>query len=207
MFRFGKNSSSSNSGRWLLLLVITFMAPAVVAETYTYDKAKVSFADFEGLVAQVKSHRESRLIDLDTFLKMSKRPDVVILDSRSKFRFDRLHLEGAKHLNFSDFTQQNLEEVIPSYDTTVLIYCNNNFTGNETEFPSKVALPTAEMMPSAQMSVQEKPLMLALNVPVYINLYGYGYRNVYELHELINVDDPRVEFEGSRSVEDTKSKF
>ena len=39
--------------------------------------------------------------------------------------------------------------------------------------------------------------MMALNVPTYINLYGYGYRNVYELDELVDVNDPRVEFEGS----------
>ncbi len=39
--------------------------------------------------------------------------------------------------------------------------------------------------------------MMALNIPTYINLYGYGYRNVYELHELVNVDDPRIAFEGS----------
>jgi len=31
----------------------------------------------------------------------------------------------------------------------------------------------------------------------YINLFGYGYRNVYELHELVKVSDPRIEFEGS----------
>ena len=47
------------------------------------------------------------------------------------------------------------------------------------------------------MRVQEKPLMLALNVPTYITLYGYGYRNVYELDELVQVTDPRIAFEGS----------
>ncbi|MBK7146479.1 MAG: hypothetical protein IPH76_15185 [Xanthomonadales bacterium] len=39
--------------------------------------------------------------------------------------------------------------------------------------------------------------MLALNVPTYITLYGYGYRNVYELDELVQVTDPRIRFEGS----------
>lgn len=39
--------------------------------------------------------------------------------------------------------------------------------------------------------------MMALNIPTYINLYGYGYRNVYELHELVDVKDPRIEFEGT----------
>ena len=39
--------------------------------------------------------------------------------------------------------------------------------------------------------------MMALNVPTYINLYGYGYQNVYELDELVNVSDQRIEFEGT----------
>jgi hypothetical protein len=39
---------------------------------------------------------------------------------------------------------------------------------------------------------------LALNIPTFINLYGYGYRNVYELSELVSVHDPRLEFEGTR---------
>ena len=39
--------------------------------------------------------------------------------------------------------------------------------------------------------------MMALNIPTYVNLHGYGYRNVYELHELVKVTDPRIAFEGS----------
>jgi hypothetical protein len=110
--------------------------------------------------------------------------------------------KGAQHLNFSDFTQSNLARVIPSFDTTVLIYCNNNFEGNQVDFASKMVMPsvikkTGEITPALQFKDQEKPLMMALNVPTYINLYGYGYRNVYELHELVKVTDPRVSFEGS----------
>lgn len=40
-------------------------------------------------------------------------------------------------------------------------------------------------------------MMLALNIPTFINLYGYGYRNIYELDELVNINDPRVKFEGT----------
>ena len=62
--------------------------------------------------------------------------------------------------------------------------------------------PTA----SDEVIDEERPVMMALNVPTYINLYGYGYQNVYELNELVNVSDQRVEFEGTvihrRSVMD-----
>ena len=38
---------------------------------------------------------------------------------------------------------------------------------------------------------------MALNIPTYINLYGYHYRNVYELDELVAVNNPLLEFEGT----------
>lgn len=176
------------------------------AEQRPYPPAKVSYDDFKALVAEVEPQRRKRLVDLDTFLKMSQEPGVVVLDTRSAFRFERIHLKGAKHLSFPDFTQDNLRKVIPSEETVVLIYCNNNFDGDEVDFASKVALPTvplprdgqeAPVSPKAQLKVQEKPVMLALNVPTYITLYGYGYRNVYELGELVKVSDPRVSFEGT----------
>jgi hypothetical protein len=175
------------------------VAGAALAEDQDYPKAKVNFDDFKGLVAKVEAYRESRLIDFDTFLRMSKEPEVIILDTRSTFRFDRIHVKGAKHLNFSDFTQANLGRTIPEIETTVLIYCNNNFEGNQTDFTSKVAIPVARPRATAatQFAVQAKPLMMALNIPTYVNLYGYGYRNVYELNELVDVKDPRITFEGS----------
>lgn len=173
-------------------------ANAVLAQDTKYPKAKVSFDDFKGLVAEVESHRASRLIDFDTFLKKSKEPGVIILDSRSTFRFDRIHVKGAKHLAFTDYTQDNLAKVIPTFDTQILIYCNNNFEGNQNDFATKkVVLPTPARAAASQFVAQTKPLMMALNIPTYINLYGYGYRNVYELHELVNVTDPRIEFEGT----------
>ena len=190
----------------LFALAALFLAIPVSAEQRPYPPAKVSYDDFKALVAEVEPHRQERLVDLDTFLKMSQEPGVVVLDTRSAFRFERIHLKGAKHLSFPDFTQDNLRKVIPFEETVVLIYCNNNFDGNEVDFASKVALPLrplsrdgqeAPVSPKTQLKAQEKPVMLALNVPTYITLYGYGYRNVYELGELVKVSDPRVSFEGT----------
>jgi hypothetical protein len=97
------------------IISLLFLATSLIwAQEAQYPKAKVSFEDFKRLVAEIEPHRESRLIDLNTFLKMSQEPDVIILDSRSAFRFERIHLKGAKHLAFTDFTQYNLAKVIPS---------------------------------------------------------------------------------------------
>ena len=187
------------SPKMLFVPGILALGITVCAQELPYPKAKVSFDDFKQLVAEVEAHRAQRLVDLDAFLKMSEEPDTIILDTRSTFRFERIHLKGARHLSFTDFTQENLNKVIPAFETRVLIYCNNNFEGNQTDFASKVATPQtmSGRVITAQFNAQAKPLMMALNIPTYINLYGYGYHNVYELHELVDVNDPRIGFEGS----------
>ncbi len=184
----------------VIVSMVVLVASTALAQGNNYPPAKVSFHDFKELVAAVEPHRAERLVDLDTFLKMSQEPNTIIFDSRSDFRYNRIHVKGAKHLSFTDFTQENLGKIIPSFDTRILIYCNNNFEGNQTDFASKIALPAfirSGDPVTAQFQVQEKPRMMALNIPTYVNLFGYGYRNVYELAELVDVNDPRIEFEGS----------
>ena len=182
----------------LLLPVLAFAQPVPTppkAPAMTFERSLVDFDAFKQLVSEVEVHRAKRLINLETFLKMSKAPKTVIFDSRSDFRFGRKHLKGAIHLDFTDFTQANLQKLIPDPNTTILIYCNNNFSGDQVDFATKVFVrPTP---PESQILGNQKPLMLALNIPTYINLYGYGYRNVYELEELVSVNDPRIQFEGS----------
>ncbi len=165
-----------------------------------YPRSMVSFADFKELVAEVEGFRAKRLVDLDTFLEMSRDAKTVVLDARSAFRFDRKHLAGARNLSFSDFTAENLRQLVPDPNTRILIYCNNNFDGDQVDFATKMAPrfdDPPRALPESQILGNRKPLMLALNVPTFINLYGYGYRNVYELGELVNINDKRVTFEGS----------
>ena len=180
------------------LLVLLVTAAGQVAAEGGYPPALVSYDDYRRLVAEVEAHRASRLVDLDTFIDMSRRPDVIVLDARSAYRYQRLHIQGARHLEFADFTQDTLRQIIPSFDTTILIYCNNNFAGDPPDFPSKGVLPVLAPDRSSAPADQSAPsMMMALNVPTYINLYGYGYRNVYELDELVDMDDPRISFAGS----------
>ncbi|MBB6462312.1 rhodanese-like domain-containing protein [Flammeovirga kamogawensis] len=161
-----------------------------------YEASLASYSDFKTLVEEVEPYREERLISLDRFLEMSKEKNVIILDSRSKFRYDRKHLKGAVNLTFADYTQESLWELIPDPNTIILIYCNNNFIGDQVDFRSKVAKPKPDVV-ETQILSNKKPIMLALNVPVFINLYGYGYRNIYELNELVNINDKRIKFKGT----------
>jgi hypothetical protein len=168
----------------ILLYLSTFSAKAQV------PASKVDFDAFEKLTAEVKDYRKDRLVNLEEFLKMSKEKGVVILDTRSDEMYKAKHVKGAIHLNFSDFTQANLANVIPSTTTKILIYCNNNFDNDEQFFATKAVMPIVK-------SKDKKELTLALNIPTFINLYGYGYKNVYELSEFVSVFDGRIEFEGT----------
>jgi hypothetical protein len=160
----------------------------------------VDFDAYEKLVKEVKAHRKDRLVSLSDFLKMSKEKNVIILDTRSDSMFAAKHIKGAVHLNFSDFTQANLAKIIPNKNTKILIYCNNNFADDPVFFPTKAALPPSSIKKpktGKDENGMDYGVTLALNIPTYINLYGYGYKNVYELKELVFTNANGGLFEGT----------
>jgi hypothetical protein len=167
---------------------------AAETENTSYPKALSSYNDFKALVAEVEQHRAQRLVTFNKFIAMSKEPKTIILDTRSADRYEKKHIKGAVHLSFTDFTQTSLNRLIPDPTTRILIYCNNNFIGDQVNFASKTAQPQSSGNSILQNT---RPVMLALNIPTYINLYGYGFRNVYELDELVNINDTRIVFEGT----------
>lgn len=191
-------------------IAITMTTAVAQNEGTTVPTALVNYGDYERLVDEVKQVRPDRLIDFETFLKMSQEPNTVILDTRSREFYNRRHIEGAINLPFTEFTQANLQALIPDSSTRILIYCNNNFADDQINFTSKIFIPEP-LVPDASglsltttalaitaldsslvLQAEQQPIMLALNIPTFINLYGYGYRQVYELNELISVLDDRV---------------
>jgi hypothetical protein len=159
------------------LLVVAMLAGGLAAQE-KFPPAKVDYAGFARLTDEVMAYRQHRLVDLAAFQRMAAEQGTIVLDTRSESAFQRKHLQGAVHLNFSEFTEEKLAQVIPSKATRVLIYCNNNIEGDKKNFPTK-------------------RVELALNIPTFVNLYGYGYRNVHELRELIPADSEAIVLEGT----------
>lgn len=135
--------------------------------------AQINYAGFRTLADEVESHRANRLVSLADFQRMAREPNTIVLDARSADAFAEGHIDGAINLPFTDFTDQSLLEALRDPNTRILIYCNNNFSNN--------ARP-----------VILKRVELALNIQTFINLYGYGYRNVYELGDVVDFNDPAV---------------
>lgn len=184
-------------------IAIAMTTAVAQTEDATVPTALVSYGDYERLVDEVKQVRPDRLIDFDTFLAMSQEPNTIILDTRSREFYNSSHIEGAINLPFTEFTQANLQALIPDSSTRILIYCNNNFADDQINFASKMFIPEASIPDVSGLSsatkallvlpqAEQQPIMLALNIPTFINLYGYGYQQVYELNELISVLDDRV---------------
>jgi Rhodanese-like domain len=180
--------------KFSLATIICSFSFVAMAGTIYYTKSLVDFDAYEKLSKEVKKHRKDRLVSADEFLQMSKEENTIILDTRSQKMYDGKHIKGAIHLDFTDFTADNLMRLIPNNNTRILIYCNNNFEAEPIYFVTK-SVPL-KRLPNNQIS-SSAPLTLALNIPTYINLYGYGYKNVYELNELVNTSfDKRIVFEG-----------
>ena len=174
----------------------------------------------------------------------------------TKDAYDKFHIKGAVHLDFSDFTEYKLNKLIPNKDKRILIYCANNFHGNspiiEKGGPAGSKGVTIEeglkMVGTKRLSIKNgykptdstgessaegpagtdgpygiqeesssstnnfpfkvEPILqllnkerikspVALNIPTYINLYYYGYKNVYELSSSININDKNLKVAGT----------
>jgi hypothetical protein len=105
----------------------------------------------------------------------------VALDARSAEKYALLHVKGAKNLSLPDITEDELAKIIPSKSTRILIYCNNNFLNEPQAFPTK--------SPSASLNIH------TINV-----LFAYGYKNVYELGPLIDIEKAKLKFEGDKGT-------
>jgi phage shock protein E len=138
----------------------------------------INYPAFEKIVLASQSERASHRLTEQQFLQAMSTGGTVLIDARSSNKYLLRHVRGAINLPFTDFTADSLGAVIPTKDTRVLIYCNNNFLGSPAAFASKA--------PSA-----------SLNLSTYTSLKSYGYDNVYELGPLLDVNKTSIPFDGT----------
>jgi phage shock protein E len=157
-----------------LVLGLALRAPA--AERPQMANPSIDMAGHLRVSDEAARHRMTHRVSEAEFIRMSRQPGTVILDARSREKYDELHVKGAINLSFPDISFETLNRVLPDKKTRILIYCNNNFR-EVPAFPTKMA-------------------SAALNLSTFTTLYDYGYRNVYELAPLLDVGTSKLEFEG-----------
>lgn len=165
----------------MALLAFFLIAAAAVADAQKAREIPNPSIDMKGYLraaGEAAKYREKRRLTEDEFIRMSREPGVVILDARSKQKYDELHIEGAVNLSFPDITVDSLDKLFPDKEQKILIYCNNNFQNAEEAFPRKIATAS-------------------LNLSTYISLFTYGYRNVYELGPLLDVKRTKLDLVSS----------
>ncbi len=158
-------------------LALALAALSLPAAGHAADNPQVDYAGFAQLVQTLGPVRESHRLPWAEFAARARAPDAILLDARTPSAFARGHLKGAINLPFTDFTAESLLAALgPDTGRPIYIYCNNNFRDH-------------------RQPVMLKSAPLALNIPTFVNLHGYGYGNVWELAEVIGTTDSGVDWE------------
>ena len=158
--------------RYALPLLLAFTAVPAAADPPI--DANMDYDGFVALIQEVRPYRQARLLDWNAFAAAARERNVLILDARSERQFAAGHIAGAVNLPLTEFSVEALAEVIgPDRNRPILIYCNNNFRDDRPPVVNKAG-------------------RLAINLSTFSHLYGYGYRNIRELGELVTMDDPRI---------------
>ena len=168
-----------------VLLVASRVAAAGEAAGETApppDNPNIDMAGFLRAADEAAALRPERRLGEADFLKAAREPGTIVLDARSRDKYDELHVRGALSLPFPDITIESLARLIPDKDTRILVYCNNNFRNADLVFASK--------LPSA-----------SLNLSTWISLTSYGYRNVWELGPYVDIDATILPFDGTAARE------
>ena len=168
--------------RILILVVVTICSIQLAdaqRKTVEVINPNIDMKGYLKIAGEAADYRESRRVTEDDFIRMSHEPGTIILDARSREKYETLHIKDAINLSFPDITVESLNRVLPDKNQRILIYCNNNFVGDQKAFPTKM-------------------VTASLNLSTYIALYTYGYRNVYELGPLLDVDKSKLEFVPAR---------
>ena len=162
--------------------IASFLACLVLPVVAATSQPRNPAIDMEGYLRVAREaalHRQPRRVSEADFLRLSREPGTVVLDARSRAKYDELHVKGAVNLSFPDITVESLARVIPDRGARILIYCNNNFRNAEGPVPMKAA-------------------NASLNLSTYIALYSYGYRNVYELAPQLDLAQSVLEWDQPR---------
>jgi 3-mercaptopyruvate sulfurtransferase SseA len=164
------------------ICLLSMSAIAASAADRPIPNRLIDYPQFLKGAEAVNHLRKERRVTEDDFIKMAADQGTIVLDARSSEKYRLLHVKGAKHLSLPDITEEELARIIPTKQTRVLIYCNNNFENAPAAFPGKCATAS-------------------LNIYTFNSLHSYGYTNVYELGPLLDIRTTKIPLEGTGAKE------
>lgn len=180
------------SNRLTALAAAAVFVACVLGANSSLSAMTERLGDVDGFDAFVEAaeaaadRRTHALTPLDDFKSLIGQENTVLLDTRSRDAFERLHIDGAVNVEFADVSAETLLGVGIDSSTRVLIYCNNNFVSDGEP---------------AAISLQSKSTRTALNVPTTVTLRQAGVDKVVELAEAVAFTDSRLPLVGSDAAE------
>src|SRR5260370_34929815 len=79
------------------------------------------------VAGEAARHRESHRLSEDEFIRMSREPGAIVLDARSKEKYDELHVNGALSLSFPGIAIARLRQGLPAQGARILVNGNDHF--------------------------------------------------------------------------------
>src|SRR5688572_9546489 len=108
----------------LALLAFLLMWVAAVVDAQKAREIPNPSIDMKGylrVAEEAAKYREKRRLTEVEFIEMILELGVVILDARSKQKYDELHFDEAVNLSFPDITVDSLAALFPNKDQKILI--------------------------------------------------------------------------------------
>ena len=96
-----------------------FAAALIVFSTTLYAEGPglrnpaIDPAGYQAMSEEATAQRMRRRVTEGEFLRMRGEPGTVVLDARSKQKYDLLHIDGAVNLSFPDITIDSLARLLP----------------------------------------------------------------------------------------------
>jgi len=160
---------------------------------------------FLAIAKEAEVVRSKHRLSEEEFAEAAADPNTVVLDARAPEFYERLHVLGALNLPYTHFSASALLDMIPDPSTRILIYCRNNFSSLQGSYPITPAKPEAfdlrvidgeefEFPTEYDPPEVPKSAEAGLNIPTLITLYSYGYKNVWELDDVIDSKDSPIKF-------------
>jgi hypothetical protein len=186
------------------IVAVAVLAVVVLAETSSKSPPSTEggacdSAAFLRAAVEAERLRVMRRVTAEDFARMAKEPDTIVLDARGQADYETLRIKGSVNLPYTAMAAESLQRVIPKRSTRILIYCRNNLVDSRPSFPVGPVEPTTagSVAYPDEFTPPQLPKAFAagLNIPTYITLYIYGYRNVWELDAVVDPNTSVIEFE------------
>ena len=93
------------------------LAGLLAADEKVPDNPAIDMEGYLKVAVEAARHREARRISEAEFIRMSREPGTIVLDARSREKFDELHVKGAINLSFPDIAIESLGAHPPRHGT------------------------------------------------------------------------------------------